>query len=166
VIDRLLTLAYWAALRARDGWYWLARPRTVGVRVLALREGRRGHEVLLVRHRIGSEPWDLPGGGVSKGEPIAAAARREVFEEAGTEVRVEHVHGIYDNFRRWRRDTVLVVVATALGEPSPRRSLEIAEARFFTLDSLPSRLGAGSRRCIDEWQRGESGTLGVWWGGP
>jgi ADP-ribose pyrophosphatase YjhB (NUDIX family) len=166
VIERLLTLAYWLALRVRDGWFWLFRPRTVGVRVLVYRQGRDGREVLLVRHRVGSHPWDLPGGGVEKGEPVGEAARREVREEAGTAVRVEGVHGIFDNFQRCRNDTVLVIVAAALGEPQPRRSLEIAEARFFPLDHLPERLSQGSRRCIEEWRRGVVGTLGAWWGSP
>lgn len=48
----------------------------------------RGEQVLLVRRgkppRIGS--WSIPGGAQHVGETAEAAARRELFEEAGIEV--------------------------------------------------------------------------------
>lgn len=45
--------------------------------------------VLLVRHRKGERTyWLLPGGGVEYGEPAREAARREVLEETGLEVRI------------------------------------------------------------------------------
>ena len=48
----------------------------------------RGDQVLLVRRgkppRIGS--WSIPGGAQHVGETAEAAARRELFEEAGIEV--------------------------------------------------------------------------------
>jgi hypothetical protein len=79
-------------------------------------------------------------------------------------VQVEGVYAVFDNFRRWRSDTVLVLVARPFDEPQPpRRSLEIAEARFFALDSLPPTLNPGARRCILSWQRGERGMFGNWW---
>jgi 8-oxo-dGTP diphosphatase len=163
-MNALLGLSYRSALLVRDAWVWMRRPQTVGVRVLVVRAGARGDEVLLVRHRAGVTPWDLPGGGVAHGEPVAVAARREVFEEAGVRVQVEGVYAVFDNFRRWRSDTVLVLVARPFDEPQPpRRSLEIAEARFFALDSLPPTLNPGARRCILSWQRGERGMFGNWW---
>ena len=47
----------------------IGKPRTIGVRALLLdRDGR----VALVRHTY-ADHWYLPGGGVKKGESIAAA---------------------------------------------------------------------------------------------
>ncbi len=58
----------------------MAVPR-LGISVLCHSDGR----VLLVRR--GKEPylglWSLPGGGVEFGEPMIAAAQRELMEEAG-----------------------------------------------------------------------------------
>jgi len=163
VIESALALANRAALLARAAWFWLWYPQTVGVRVLVLRHPLDEPEVLLVRHRAGRRPWELPGGAIGRREPIAEAARREVLEESGAQIRVERLHGAFDNFGYRRSDIVLVLVASPLSEPHPRRSLEIAEARYFPLDQLPTQqLGHGSRRCIAEWQRGEHGTLGVW----
>jgi ADP-ribose pyrophosphatase YjhB (NUDIX family) len=57
----------------------------VGVGIVVWRDGR----VLLVRRgrppRLGQ--WSLPGGGQQLGETIEAAARREVVEETGLELR-------------------------------------------------------------------------------
>jgi ADP-ribose pyrophosphatase len=54
--------------------------------VLALRDGRRGPEILLerqYRHATGGYLWELPAGKVDRGESELAAARRELLEETG-----------------------------------------------------------------------------------
>ena len=62
----------------------VAHPR-LRVAVLCCERGR----ILLVEHRRLAEPaWLLPGGGVEPGEPLAAAAAREVREEVGLTVEV------------------------------------------------------------------------------
>ena len=59
--------------------YWrLTRPLTVGVRLMAVEEGK----VLLVRHTY-LDGWYLPGGGVQAGETLEAAICREAGEEVG-----------------------------------------------------------------------------------
>ena len=45
---------------------------------------RRESRILLVRHeKAGREYWLLPGGGVSAGETLLEAMRRELAEEVG-----------------------------------------------------------------------------------
>lgn len=54
--------------------------------VLAVRENRRGLEVLLeqqYRHATGGYMWELPAGKVDRGERELAAAKRELLEETG-----------------------------------------------------------------------------------
>ena len=54
-------------------------------------------QAVLVRraHNPGKGLWTFPGGFVNRGEVVPAAAAREAFEEAGVEVAVESLLGVY-----------------------------------------------------------------------
>jgi ADP-ribose pyrophosphatase YjhB (NUDIX family) len=149
---------YQLAIWLRDAVWRLRRPTLIGVRALIVRDGA----VLLIRHRSGKQPWALPGGGVERNERLAEAARREAREEAGVPIRIERLLGVYERFGDGVSNYVAVFVCTALGEPRPPRSLEIAEARFFALAHLPAGADAGTRRRVAEYLAGERGIARVW----
>ena len=149
---------YQLAIWLRGGVWRLRRPTLIGVRALIVRDGA----VLLIRHRSGKQPWALPGGGVERNERLAEAARRETREETGAPIRVERLLGVYERFGDRISNYVAVFVCTALGEPRPSRSLEIAEARFFPLDRLPADADAGTRRRVAEYLAGERGIARIW----
>jgi ADP-ribose pyrophosphatase YjhB (NUDIX family) len=153
-----LRLIYTLAVRLRRIFWGIRRPVSVGVRALIVRDSA----VLLVRHRAGRTPWGLPGGGVSRYERLAEAARREAQEETGVAVRIERLLGIYDSFHDGFSNYVAVFVCAPLGEPRLRRSLEIAEVRFFPLSTPPAGLDRGSIRRIAEYLAGESGLAKPW----
>src|SRR5437868_3483793 len=52
-------------------------------------------EVLLVRHTYGKCNWELPGGAAEEGESPVDTAIREVREETGLSVTVQHLTGWY-----------------------------------------------------------------------
>jgi ADP-ribose pyrophosphatase YjhB (NUDIX family) len=82
VSPRVLRAAYRAGYQALRPWWFVARPRTRGMKAVV----RRGEEVLLVRHTYARRGlWDLPGGFVRSDEEAETTARRELWEELGVE---------------------------------------------------------------------------------
>jgi 8-oxo-dGTP diphosphatase len=155
VRNALLTITYWLVLR----------PKAMGVRALVVRVANGGQqEVLLVRHRAGREPWGLPGGGIEHDEPLDVAALREVQEEAGCLARVEHLHGVFSQFKGRFSNHITVFVCATLSEANPPKGdLEIVTAQFFAVNALPKGLDPGSRQRIAECMRGEQGLYGPWY---
>jgi 8-oxo-dGTP pyrophosphatase MutT (NUDIX family) len=132
--DSLLRTTYRVGYRLLRLYWRVANPEKRGVKCILTRNG----EVLLVRHTYGREErWELPGGGVKRGEEPAAAARREAREELGVDLVEWRFLG--DLFERidGKRDR-LWCFATELtdGELDFDRA-EIAEARWFNRDGLP-----------------------------
>jgi 8-oxo-dGTP pyrophosphatase MutT (NUDIX family) len=76
VLGRSLYRCGYYALRA---YVLLLRRPSRGVKCVL----GHGGEVLVVRHTYGPPGWELPGGGLHRGEDPLAAARREMAEELG-----------------------------------------------------------------------------------
>lgn len=155
---RALALTYGFAIWVRTQLWRVLRPKTLGVRVLVV----DGNTVLLIRHRSGSTPWSLPGGGVERYERLEETARREAREETGATVRVDGLLGMYDQFIDGLSNYVAVFVCTPLTNPDPPRSLEIAEARFFRFDEVPDTTDPASVRRIAEYRSGKMGVSALW----
>lgn len=138
-------------------WQRLARPITVGVRLLAVRDGA----VLLVKHTYQAE-WYLPGGGVQRGETLEQAIRREAAEEVGATLGDLRLLGVYTNFYEHKSDHVAVFVCddVALTGQTDR---EIERFAWFPLDDLPPDTSSGSRRRIADYRSQASiPVVGVW----
>ena len=140
--NTLLRTAYRIGYRGLQAYWRLANPRKQGVKCVLT----RGGEVLLVRHTYGpAGRWELPGGGVKRGEPPASAARREASEELGIDTDAWRPLG--DLFERidGKRDTLWCFTAE-LGSTQTvtRDEAEIAEARWFPRNALPT----GSHRYV------------------
>jgi 8-oxo-dGTP pyrophosphatase MutT (NUDIX family) len=148
------------------GWRWLAkllgraktlaRPLRLGIRGLVVdRRDGRAPQVLLVRHTYVAG-WYLPGGGIEAGESAPAALARELAEEAGVEIRgAARLHGVFFNPVDSRRDHVVCYVVEDFHcQPAQWPNLEIAEARFFSIDALPAETTKATRARIDEVLRG------------
>ncbi len=154
-----LTVAYNTILIARSAVRRLARPTTVGVRVVV----PRGDTLLLVRHRGGARPWALPGGGVETHETLADAALREVREESGCAAELLSMLGLYHSFGEGMSNYIAVFVCAPLSAPRPPvGDLEIVDARFFPRHDLPTTTDEGSLRRIAEYADGQHGIYGAW----
>jgi ADP-ribose pyrophosphatase YjhB (NUDIX family) len=138
----------------------VTRPRTIGVRAVLL-DGRG--RVALVRHTY-TDAWYLPGGGVKKGESIAAALFRELAEEvAVTDAAIERVLGVYHSRAEGKDDHVVIFVARVGRGVALRRAdaMEIAEAEWFALDALPAGMSPATARRIAEYRQEVTGS-GAW----
>jgi len=82
----------------RCGWRWHANPLPAAGVLLERRDpGREEPSVLLLRRAVqpGLDAWDLPAGYLDPGESFEEAARRETREEAGIEVVLTALSGVY-----------------------------------------------------------------------
>lgn len=112
----------------------------VGVGAVVLHEGR----VLLVRR--GRAPalglWSVPGGLVELGETTVDAARREVEEETGLDVRIAGLVGVLDRVTRDADGRVRYhwVLVDYLAFPESNDTItagsDAAEVRWVTIDEV------------------------------
>ncbi|WP_394824353.1 NUDIX domain-containing protein [Pendulispora albinea] len=121
---------------------------TVDNVVFALRA--RDLAVLLVRRKNApfQGDWALPGGFVDEGEPLHAAALRELEEETGISgVTLEQLGAYGDPGRDPRGHTVSVVFYTfVISEPRPAAGDDAADAAWHPLRSLPIAQPSSTRR--------------------
>jgi len=98
----------------------------------------RGRVALIRRRRAGREYWSFPGGGIKNGESPSRAARREVAEELGLDVRPERLLAVASGHA--------LFLASIDGEPRLRmRGPEVARPadrdryrpEWVPLDRLP-----------------------------
>ena len=130
-------LGYRAAYRILQATWFFTRPRKRGVKCLLTQNDR----ILLVRHTYGRRSWDLPGGGVKRGEPPISAARREMREELGIQAADWSVAGELHGRQSFRRDTIYCFRAE-LTLPSLQLDRgELAAAHWFGRAALPTDLG-------------------------
>jgi len=127
-MDRFWRLAYRVGFRAARLWWRLRRPAYDGAAVAVWWGGR----VLAVQPSYRANPsW--PGGGIRRGEEPREAARRELREELGLEVRPDDLVLAREMVVEWdfRREHVRVFELRLDEEPVLRiDNRRIVAARF------------------------------------
>jgi 8-oxo-dGTP pyrophosphatase MutT (NUDIX family) len=100
---------------------------------------------LIRKHPFPPDIWRPPGGGVKEGEDFVEAVRREALEETGLRVELDrylvetHAQFVHDGRELdWR--THVLSATTEDDAITPLDTVEIAEARWGTLDELAGPL--------------------------
>lgn len=145
------------ALLVRHALRRIARPVRLGVRALVVE-----HEHILLVRTHGSQKWSMPGGGVKRGESLRAAAEREACEETGCVVEAQRLLGIYTKGHEGMTNHVAVFICRSLSPLTRGFNIEIAEARYWPIDSLPETTSGSLQRRLDEFTAGSYGLDGPW----
>jgi ADP-ribose pyrophosphatase YjhB (NUDIX family) len=112
----------------------------VDVRGAVFRDGK----ILLVKEKIDGG-WTLPGGWADPGQSPSEAAAREVFEEAGFEVRVVKLAAVYDRSKHPHLPPMpfhlykLFFLCEITGGQA-QESHETTGVAFFAEDAIPEPL--------------------------
>lgn len=141
---RVQRLGYQVAYAGLRLYSFFRRPHLSGVKCVLT----EGDDVLLVRHTYGSRSWDLPGGGIKRGEDPVAAATREVSEELGVSVADWQALGELIVNIDYRNDRIHCFQAAAPSRAVTIDQVEIAEANWFPRARLPDDLGRYARRIL------------------
>jgi ADP-ribose pyrophosphatase YjhB (NUDIX family) len=104
---------------------------------------------VLLTKREDFEVWCLPGGGVEDGESMAEAALRETREEAGIEVELTRLVGVYSRVGgMWNDVHAVLFAAKPVGGALKIQPGETIEVRYFPFEEIPDELLFGHRRRI------------------
>lgn len=117
----------------------MARPQTPLLTVDVVIESTMAGDASVVLVKRANPPlgWALPGGFVDVGETVESAARREVLEETGLVVSGLNLLGVYSDPARDPRGHTASIVFIAQSDGIPLAGDDAAEARWFSLKSLP-----------------------------
>lgn len=126
----------WRDARDRERAFFASLPRKI-VAAAALCRDANGR--LLCVHDAFKQRWTIPGGVVDADETPDAAARREAREEAGVDVDLGELLGVFG--AAWPDRLTFVYAATAGDEPAgPAHAHEIDAVEWMELDAALARL--------------------------
>lgn len=116
---------------------------------------RGAGSVLLVRRSNPPLGWALPGGFIDYGECAEDAARREVMEEAGVNVLLTDLLGVYSAPDRDPRHHTLTVVFVGRSRDPVQAGDDAAEVAEWPLDGLPD-MAFDHERILRDYQHWKS----------
>lgn len=98
----------------------------------------RDDAILLIRRGTppGQGLWSVPGGRVQRGETLAEAARREMWEETGLEGEVGEAVGWTELIGRRRHYVVVDFWVTVASDAAPTAGTDASDAAWVALEEL------------------------------
>src|SRR5712692_5697317 len=102
---------------------------------------------ILLGRRRDIDWWNLPGGGMEKGETVDEALYREVLEETGLEVEVESLVGVYS---KPQKQEIVLTFRCRVVSGTLQNTEEARENQFFEPKHLPSNTLPKHRERIED----------------
>lgn len=97
-----------------------------------------GSQIVLIERKNPPHGWAIPGGFVDYGEPVEAAAVREIKEETGLDVVLDTMLYVYSDPQRDPRQHVTSVVFVGQAQGVPKAADDAKNARLFSPVTPPS----------------------------
>jgi len=89
---------------------------------------------ILLCHRTDRDLWNLPGGGVEKGEAPWRGVLREIKEEIGVEAEIKKLTGVY--YKSKKNEVIFSFLCNIIGG-SFAPTNEADKIEYFKLDEVP-----------------------------
>lgn len=110
---------------------------------IAWRDVAGKRQVLLIRQFKNKQTWGIPKGHMNVGESLEQCAIREIFEETGVHVSLnERLVDVLSTYRNEEKTVVSFIARpvdpTSCEVDGTNPESEVAEARWFDIDSLPA----------------------------
>ena len=120
-------------------------------------EDDAGRVLLALRaHDPRAGQWDLPGGYLEEGEHPEEGVRRELREEAGVEVAIDRLIGLYIDETGYATGghTLNCHYLCHITDGFPTPNDDVEELRWFAADALPEQIAFdNARAALRDWKR-------------
>ncbi|KPB06273.1 NUDIX hydrolase [Bacillus sp. CHD6a] len=120
---------------------------------------------ILLQKRGDRNEWGFPGGAMELGESIEETAKREIFEETGLTVEVEHLIGVYSKYIEEypNGDKAQSIVYSFQCKPISGKltsdGIETLDLKFFPLDQIPPLFTKSHEDALEDWLSKRTGVF-------
>lgn len=121
------------------------------------------HNEVLLQKRGDSEAWGFPGGAMELGESAEETAIREIYEETGLIVTIEHLIGVYTKYTHeypngdQAQTITFCFMCKPVGGKLQTDGNETLELQYFAQEAMPQLFAQQHQDAYDDWIAGKSG---------
>lgn len=151
----------------RCGWRWYSNPKPAAGTLIERTRPDGQDEVLLLRRAVdpGFGDWDLPAGYLDPGESAEQGALRETREEAGLEVELIRLVGVYSSPQANAVSTIYLahaIDASARVRTDAESSEHVWVPRSAVAEWLPRMAFRSMAAALADWTSGMFGRPRDW----